>query len=47
MVDLAGIRDIVSKSLGTSNKLNVARVTIAALKSLKEPRVKKVQEEIK
>ena len=47
VVDLAGIRDIVSKSLGTSNKLNVARVTIAALKSLKEPRVKKVQEEIK
>lgn len=35
VVDLAGIRDIVSKSLGTSNKLNVARATIEALKSLK------------
>lgn len=40
VVDLAGIRDIVSKSMGTSNKLNVARATIEALKSLKEPKVK-------
>lgn len=40
VVDLAGIRDIVSKSLGTSNKLNVARVTIEALKALKAPRIK-------
>ncbi len=38
VVDLAGIRDIVSKSLGTSNKLNVARATAAALKSLKNQR---------
>lgn len=35
VVDLAGISDIVSKSMGTSNKLNVARATIEALKSLK------------
>lgn len=41
VVDLAGIRDIVSKSLGTSNKLNVARATIEALRELKAPRVKK------
>lgn len=41
VVDLAGVRDIVSKSLGTSNKLNVARATVAALKGLKEPRIKK------
>ena len=47
VVDLAGIRDIVSKSLGTSNKLNVARVTIEALKSLKPERIKKVKEEVK
>ncbi|EKE25053.1 MAG: hypothetical protein ACD_5C00313G0001, partial [uncultured bacterium] len=40
VVDLAGIRDIVSKSLGTSNKLNVARATIEALKALKTPRIK-------
>jgi small subunit ribosomal protein S5 len=44
VVDLAGIRDIVSKSLGTSNKLNVARATIEALKSLKAPRAKKEKE---
>jgi small subunit ribosomal protein S5 len=31
VVDLAGIKDIVSKSLGTANKLNVARAAIAAL----------------
>ncbi len=44
VVDLAGIRDIVSKSLGTSNKLNVARVTIEALKALKAPRIKAFKE---
>ena len=44
VVDLAGIRDIVSKSLGTSNKLNVARVTIEALKALKAPRIKEFKE---
>ncbi|MCX6765699.1 MAG: 30S ribosomal protein S5 [Candidatus Moranbacteria bacterium] len=38
VVDLAGIKDIVSKSLGTSNKLSVARATIEALKSLREIR---------
>lgn len=35
VVDLVGIRDIVSKSLGSSNKLSVARATIEALKALK------------
>jgi len=34
VVDLVGISDIVSKSLGTSNKLNVARATIEALKEI-------------
>jgi len=36
VVELAGVRDIVSKSYGTSNKLNVARATIEALKTLKK-----------
>ncbi len=36
IVDLAGIRDVVAKSLGTSNKLNVARATCAALEQLKK-----------
>lgn len=37
VVDLVGITDIVSKSLGSSNPLNVARVTIKALQTLKTP----------
>ena len=47
IVDLAGISDITSKSLGTSNKLNVARVTLLALASLQEitPSSKKVSQE--
>ncbi|MCK4635501.1 MAG: 30S ribosomal protein S5 [Candidatus Moranbacteria bacterium] len=36
VVELAGIRDIVSKSLGTKNKLNVARATIEALNTIKK-----------
>lgn len=35
VIELAGIRDIVSKSLGTSNKVNVARATVQALMLLK------------
>lgn len=35
VVSLAGVKDVVSKSLGSSNKLNVARATIEALKQLK------------
>lgn len=34
VVEYAGIKDIVSKSLGTANKLNVARATSAALLQL-------------
>jgi small subunit ribosomal protein S5 len=41
VVDFAGIKDIVSKSLGTSNKLNVARATVAALESLSNSRERK------
>jgi small subunit ribosomal protein S5 len=47
VVDLVGIRDIVSKSMGTSNKLNVARATIEALKSLKKPLIREKKEEVK
>ena len=36
IVGLAGVRDVVAKSLGTSNKLNVARATCAALEQLKK-----------
>lgn len=38
IIELAGIKDIVGKSLGrTSNKINVAKATMAALKELSEP----------
>lgn len=48
VVDLLGIKDIVSKSLGASNPLNVARVTVKALLMLKAPRAPKApKEEVK
>jgi small subunit ribosomal protein S5 len=37
VVELAGVRDILSKSLGSSNAINVVRATVEALKSLKDP----------
>ena len=40
VVEFAGIKDIVSKSLGTSNKLNVARATLSALNSLKNSKTR-------
>jgi len=36
MAELAGIRDIVSKSFGTSNKINVAKATLQAFSLLKK-----------
>lgn len=42
VVELAGIKDIVSKSLGSSNKLNVARAVVSALSKLEAPMEKKV-----
>lgn len=48
VVDLLGVKDIVSKSLGASNPLNVARVTVKALLMLKAPRVPKApKDEVK
>lgn len=41
VVDFAGIRDIVSKSLGTANKLNVARATVEALGMLSSSKTRK------
>lgn len=37
--ELAGVKDIVAKSLGSSNKINVARATMAALEELGEKMV--------
>lgn len=37
VLELAGIKDISSKSLGSANRVNVARATILALASLRKP----------
>lgn len=41
VVEFAGIKDIVSKSLGTSNKLSVARAAVEALATLGQARQRK------
>src|SRR5580700_2472355 len=37
ILEMAGIRDILAKSLGSSNSINVAQATVAGLKGLKRP----------
>jgi small subunit ribosomal protein S5 len=37
ILEMAGIHDVLCKSLGSSNKINVAHATVAALKTLKHP----------
>src|SRR6201989_2164397 len=37
ILEEAGVHDVVCKSLGSANHINVARATIAALKGLKRP----------
>ena len=37
ILEMAGIRDILAKSLGSSNGINVAHATIAGLKQLRRP----------
>ncbi|MBE0479743.1 MAG: 30S ribosomal protein S5 [Dehalococcoidia bacterium] len=38
-VEAAGIRDIVAKSMGSSNPINVVRATMRGLSQLKEPQM--------
>ena len=38
VLDCAGIHDVLSKSLGSSNTINIVAATVAALKQLEEPR---------
>ncbi|MEW6143226.1 MAG: 30S ribosomal protein S5 [Chloroflexota bacterium] len=37
VIESAGIKDILTKSLGSSNQINVVRATILALASLRQP----------
>jgi small subunit ribosomal protein S5 len=37
ILELAGIRDILAKSLGTTNPINLARATVVGLRSLRRP----------
>jgi len=38
VLEAAGVKDILTKSLGSSNHINVAKATIFALSQLREPR---------
>ena len=37
VLELAGIRDVLSKSLGTQNPINLVKATVEGLQSLREP----------
>ena len=37
VLEAAGIHDVLSKSLGSSNQINIVHATVAALKELEEP----------
>ena len=37
ILELAGVRDVVAKSLGSSNSINVAQATMAGLRALMRP----------
>ena len=38
VLEAAGVKDILTKSLGSSNRINVAKATILALSQLKDPK---------
>jgi small subunit ribosomal protein S5 len=37
VLELAGIHDILSKSLGTQNPINLVKATVAGLQALRKP----------
>ena len=38
VLEAAGVKDVLTKSLGTANRINVAKVTIFALSQLRDPK---------
>ncbi len=38
VLEIAGVKDVLSKSLGSSNRINVAKATILALSQLRRPK---------
>jgi small subunit ribosomal protein S5 len=38
VLELAGIHDVLSKSLGSQNPINLVKATVNALQSLRDPR---------
>ena len=47
ILELAGIKNVTSKNLGTNNKINVAKCTVLALSNLKNVKGKKEDNEAK
>jgi small subunit ribosomal protein S5 len=37
VLELAGVRDVLSKSLGSQNPINLVKATVDALRSLRSP----------
>jgi small subunit ribosomal protein S5 len=45
VLELAGIRNILSKSLGSSNRINVVKATMVALTNLRKPKEEAIETE--
>jgi small subunit ribosomal protein S5 len=43
VVESAGVRDVLSKALGTNNPHNVVNATLAALQSLRDPEARRAE----